>query len=107
MVKMKIRKGDKVKILSGKDKGKTGKVMQVIPSESKIIVEGVNISVKHKKPRGRYQQGGLVNQESPIYASKTMVVCKSCGEPTRIAKKELEDGSRVRACKNCNEQVDA
>lgn len=106
MPKMNIKKGDKVTILSGKDKGKSGKVLQVIPSENKVLVEGINICVKHKKPRGRYQQGGKLNQEVPVFASKAMIICKNCDKPTRIARKELEDGTRVRTCKKCGEQID-
>lgn len=106
MVKMNIKKGDTVKVLSGKDKGKSGKVLQVIPSERKILVEGINMGVKHKKPRGRYDQGGKINQEIAINSSKAMVVCRNCGEATRVARKELEDGTKVRACKKCSEQID-
>ena len=104
---MYIKKGDKVTIISGKDKGKSGKVLQVIPSEEKVLVEGINMVVKHKKPKGRYQQGGKLNQELAIYCSKAMVVCKNCDKPTRVARKTLEDGTRVRACKKCGEQLDA
>lgn len=107
MSKMNIKKGDKVTIISGKDEGKTGKVLQVLPAENKILVEGINVVVKHKKPKGRYQQGGKINQESAVNASKAMVVCKNCDKPTRIARKVLEDGTRVRACKKCGEQLDA
>lgn len=107
MAKMNIKKGDKVMIISGKDKGKTGKVLQVIPPEDKIRVESINMGVKHKKPRGRYDQGGKLNQELPMYSSKAMVICKNCEKPTRVARKELEDGTKVRACKRCGEQLDA
>ena len=106
MVKMNVKKGDTVKVLSGKDKGKSGKVLQVIPTESRILVEGVNVATKHKKPKGRYDQGGKIKQEIAIHSSKAMVVCKNCGEATRVARKQLEDGTRVRACKKCSEQID-
>lgn len=109
MPKMNIKKGDKVMVISGKDKGKTGKVIQTVPDEMKVLVEGINMSVKHKKPRNRYQQGGKINQELPIYSSKAMVVCNSCGRPTRIGKKILDDGTKVRVCKNpgCGQQLDS
>ncbi|MGE5473531.1 MAG: 50S ribosomal protein L24 [Ignavibacteriales bacterium] len=109
MSKINIKKGDKVIIISGKDKGKTGKVLSTVPDEMKVLVEGVNMSVKHKKPKGRYQQGGKINQETPIYSSKAMVVCKNCGKPTKIGNKILDDGTKVRVCKNngCGEQLDA
>lgn len=106
MPKMNIKKGDTVLIISGKDKGKTGKVLQVIPSKNKILVEGINLCVKHRKPRGRYQQGGRFTQEAPIYACKAMVLCKGCQKPTRVARKILEDGTHVRVCKKCGEQLD-
>jgi len=107
VTKMKIKKNDTVKILSGKDKGKTGKVLKVIPDESKILVEGINMGVRHKKPRGRYDQGGKINQELTIYSSKAMVVCKNCGEATKVSRKILDDGTKVRTCKKCGDQLDA
>lgn len=107
MSKMNIKKKDNVIVLSGKDKGKTGKVLQVIPDEKKVLVEGINVCVKHKKPRGRYQQGGKMNQEAAICSSKVMVVCKNCEKPTRVSRKVLEDGTKARVCKKCGEQLDA
>jgi large subunit ribosomal protein L24 len=107
VTKLNVKKGDKVKVLSGKDKGKSGKVLQVIPKDKKVLIEGINLAVKHKKPRSHTQQGGILHQESPIDISKAMVICKGCGEPTRVGRKALEDGSRVRVCKHCNEQLDS
>ncbi|MFU0799780.1 MAG: 50S ribosomal protein L24 [Xylanivirga thermophila] len=101
--KMQIKKGDTVEVISGKDKAKKGKVLSVLPKEGKVIVEGVNILTKHQKARGIDQPGGIIHQEGPIYASKVMVVCNKCNKKTRIAKKILEDGSRVRVCKQCGE----
>ena len=98
-----VKKNDTVVVISGKDAGKKGKVLVAMPSEGKIIVEGVAMATKHKKPRGLGQQGGIVHQEAPIYASKVMLVCPSCGKPTRLAHKLLEDGSKVRLCKKCGE----
>ena len=103
MSKMQIKSGDTVMVISGADAGKKGKVLVAMPSEGKIIVEGVAMATKHKKPRGLGQQGGIVHQEAPIYASKVMLVCPSCGKPTRLAHKLLEDGSKVRLCKKCGE----
>ena len=103
MNKLHVKTGDTVVILSGKDKGKQGKVLEVSPKEQKVIVEGLNIVTKHVKPRQMGQQGGIVHQEAPIYASKVMLVCPSCGKPTRLAHKLLEDGSKVRLCKKCGE----
>jgi large subunit ribosomal protein L24 len=106
MNKVHVKTGDTVVILSGKDKGKKGKVLQVAPKEGKVIVEGLNIVTKHVKPRNAQQQGGIVEAEGAIYASKVQVICPKCGKPTRIAHKILEDGSKVRVCKNdgCGEE---
>ncbi len=103
MSKMHIRKGDTVVVLSGKDKGKKGKVLSVLPNKSKAIVEGVALATKHQKPRKVGEEGGIIHQEIPIYASKLMHVCGKCGEPTRIGRKVMDDGSIVRYCKKCNE----
>lgn len=101
--KLHVRKGDNVIVLSGKDKGKKGKVLSVMPKSGKVIVEGVAMATKHKKPRSQTDLGGILHQETPIYACKVMHICDKCGEPTRIARKVLDDGSIVRVCKKCNE----
>ena len=95
-----VRKDDKVVVLSGRDKGKEGKVLSVSPKDEKVIVEGVNVASKHKKPRKQGEQGGIIKVETPIYASKIMVVCPKCGKPTRVAHK-LEGGKNIRVCKKC------
>ncbi len=81
-------------------------MIDVIPKENKVIVEGINMVTKHIKPRNQYQQGGLVNQEGAIYASKVMLICDKCNKPSRIEKKILGDGSKARACKKCGEIID-
>lgn len=106
MTKVHVKKEDSVYVLSGKDAGKTGKVLKVIPAEGKVIVEGVNMSVKHEKPRGRYQQGGIIHQESPVSSSNVMVVCSKCKRPTKTGTKVLENGEKVRFCKACGEMID-
>ena len=97
---MNIRKDDKVIVLSGKDKGKEGKVLSANPKAGKVIVEGVNVASKHMRPRKQGEQGGIIKMETPIYACKVMVVCPKCGKPTRVAHK-LENGKNVRVCKKC------
>jgi len=97
---MEIRKDDKVVVLSGKDKGKEGKVLTAMPKEGKLIVEGVNVASKHQKPRKQGEEGGIIKMPTPIYACKVMVVCPKCGKPTRVAHK-LENGKSVRICKKC------
>ena len=98
--KLHVKKGDTVIVLSGKDKGKKGKVLEVSPKERKVIVENVNMVTKHVKPRRQGQAGGIVKAEGALYASKVMAVCPKCGKPTRSAHKFLADGTKVRVCKN-------
>ena len=100
MANMKIKKGDTVVVLSGKDKGKQGKVQVVIPSDRKVVVEGVNIVTCHTKPRRQGETGGIVKREAAIYASKVQVVCPKCSKATRVAYK-IEDGKTSRVCKHC------
>ena len=107
MNKVHVKTGDTVIILSGKDKGKKGKVLQVAPKEGKVIVEGLNIATKHVKPRNAQQQGGIVEAEAAMYADKVQIICPKCGKPTRVGHKILEDGSKIRVCKhaNCGEEL--
>jgi large subunit ribosomal protein L24 len=105
MNKVHVRSGDTVVVLSGKDKGKQGKVLQVSPKEGKVIVEGLNVVTKHVKPRRQGEQGGIVEAEAAMYASKVQLVCPKCGKATRIAHKILDDGSKVRVCKSCEEEI--
>ena len=101
--KVHVKKNDTVIVLSGKDKGKKDKVLSVNPSTSQVIVEGVNMATKHKKPKSRYQQGGIIHQEGSINSSNVMLVCDKCGKPTKVAKTFLENGQKARTCKHCNE----
>ena len=95
-----VRKDDKVVVLSGRDKGKEGKVLSAMPKDGKVIVEGVNVASRHMKPKRQGEQGGIIKVETPIYACKVMVVCPKCGKPTRVAHK-LEGGKKLRVCKKC------
>ena len=97
---MNIRKDDKVVVISGKDKGKEGKVLVANPKAGKVIVEGVSVATKHQKPRKQGEEGGIIKVETPIYACKVMVICPKCGKPTRVAHK-LDAGKNVRVCKKC------
>lgn len=98
---MKIRSNDKVVVLSGKDKGKTGKVLRVDVKGQKVVVEGVNVATKHQAPRKQGQEGGIIKVETPIYASKVQVVCPSCGKATRVGHKIGAEGKKTRCCKKC------
>ncbi|MDO5716630.1 MAG: 50S ribosomal protein L24 [Tissierellia bacterium] len=103
---MKIRKDDTVIVVAGKDKGKTGKVLRAFPREHKVIVEGVNIQVKHQKPMGPRKPGGLVKRESKIDVSNVMFYDSSNKRPTRLGYKFLEDGTKVRFRKSDGEVID-
>ena len=103
MAKMNIKSGDEVLVIAGKDKGKKGKVIEVLPKTGKAIVEGVAVATKHVKPKAQGQTGGIIKQELPVDASNIMVVCSKCKKATRAARKVLEDGSIVRVCKKCGE----
>ena len=97
---MNIKRDDKVIVLSGKDKGKEGKVLVASPKANKVIVEGINVATKHQKPMKQGQEGGIIKVETPIYVSKVQLVCPKCGKPTRVAHK-AENGKNVRVCKKC------
>lgn len=101
--KIHVRKKDTVMVISGKDKGKIGEVLQVIPKSGKVLVKGVNIVTKHQKPNKANMQGGLIKQEAAIYSSKVMLYCNNCKNVTRISHKLLDDGTKVRVCKKCGE----
>lgn len=102
-MKVHVRKNDTVMVISGKDKGKTGEVLAVMPKNGKVLVKGVNIVTKHQKPSKQNMQGGIVKQEAAIFSSKVMLYCSKCKNVTRISHKLLEDGSKVRICKKCGE----
>ena len=104
--KVHVKKGDTVVIISGKDKSKKGKVLKVEPSKGRIVVEGVNMVSKHAKPTQKNPQGGIINREAPVFASKAMLYCVKCAKPSSTGKKILQDGSKVRTCKRCGETLD-
>lgn len=104
--KLHVRKGDTVVVLSGKDKGKRGKVLVALPRQGKVVVEDVGVVTKHRKLSPTMQQGGLQQQEAPIYAAKVMLVCPACKQPARVGQKVLDNGTKVRVCKKCNENID-
>ncbi len=105
-MKLHVKKNDTVVVISGKDAGKKGKVVTAMPSEGKVIVEGVNMLTRHVKPRNRTQQGGIIKQEGTIASSKVMLFCGKCDRPVRAAHKILPDGSKIRVCAKCGESLD-
>ena len=102
---MHIKTNDTVIVLSGRDKGKQGKVMSVDPKAGKALVEGVNVAKRHKKPRKQGQPGGIISKETPIYTGKIMRVCPKCNKPTRLAHRIEDDGKKVRVCKKCGAKI--
>jgi large subunit ribosomal protein L24 len=101
-----IRKNDSVMVISGKERGKTGKVLRVDPKEDAVIIERINVVKRHTKPRGPQQAGGIVEKEASIPASNIMIMCDKCNAPVRIGKKNLTDGNKVRVCRRCGETLD-
>ncbi len=103
MPKVHVRTGDTVLVITGKDKGKKGKVISVDPKKSRVIVDGVNIVKRHTRPTQKLPQGGIMEKPAPVHSSNVMLYCTKCDNPTRIQKKFLEDGKKVRICKECGE----
>lgn len=102
-----VRKNDRVVVITGKDKGKKGRIIEVLPRKRKVIVEGVNVVKRHNKANSRRGvQGGILERESPIDVSNVMVICPHCSEATRVAHQVLADGTRTRACKKCGATIE-
>ena len=106
LVKVKIRRGDTVLVLSGRERGKRGKVLIVLPARQRIVVERVNFIKRHQRPTQKVRQGGIIEREGSLHVSNVMLVCGKCDRATRTGKQVLSDGRRVRVCKKCNEIVD-
>ncbi|MDD5602528.1 MAG: 50S ribosomal protein L24 [Eubacteriales bacterium] len=104
--KLHVKKGDTVVVIAGKDARKKGKILEVIPDKSKVVVEGINIAGRHTKPKNQMQQGGILKKEAPVHSSNVMLVCEKCGKPARTGKKILESGEKIRYCKKCRETID-
>lgn len=104
--KLHVKKDDLVMVLTGKDKGKTGKVLRVFPEKSRLVVENINMIKRHSKGGPGQQESGIVEKEAALAVSNVMLVCGSCNKATRTGVRVLEDGSKVRFCKKCNEIVD-
>lgn len=102
---MKVKKNDTVLVLTGKDNGKTGKVLRAMPAENRIVVDGINVQKKHKKARSAQDTSGIIEQAGPIDASNVLVVCPVCGKATRVGH-AIVDGKKVRVCKKCEKSLD-
>jgi len=103
---MKIRKNDNVLVITGKDKGKKGKVRFAYPKKKRVLVDGINFIKKHSRAKKQARQAGIIDLEAPINVSNVMLFCEKCNHPTRIGFRFLEDGKKVRFCRSCNEVID-
>jgi large subunit ribosomal protein L24 len=104
--KMHFKKDDIVQVISGREAGKKGKVLSLLPKKDKVIIEKLNMFKKHMKPDQKNKQGGIVEREGPVNVSNVLLVCDKCGKGVRIKRKKLEDGKRVRICVKCEEVID-
>jgi len=105
-VKLHVKKNDMVKIVAGKERGKTGKVLRIFPDKGRVVVENLNVVKRHTRPSQLNPEGGIIEKEAPISISNVMLICGSCNEATRTGVRTLEDGSKSRFCKKCNASVD-
>jgi large subunit ribosomal protein L24 len=101
MAGLKIKKGDRVRVLTGKDRGKTGNVTRVLPTAGKVIVDGINVAKKHQKATRATMQGGIIDKDMPLPVANVALLCTACGTPTRVGYKVDADGTKVRVCKKC------
>lgn len=106
IAKLHVKKDDMVKIIAGKEQGKSGKVLRVFPEKGRVVVESLNVIKRHTRPNQLNPEGGIVEKEAPLSISNVMLVCGSCNQATRTGVRLLEDGSKTRYCKKCNESVD-
>jgi large subunit ribosomal protein L24 len=106
VVPIQIKKNDKVEVIAGKEKGKTGKVLKVLREKNRVLVEKVNMIKRHTRPSPTTGQGGIVEKEASLHVSNVLVICGKCTEPTRIKKTQTQDGKWVRTCKKCGELIE-
>ena len=106
MALRRLRKDDTVMVMTGRERGKTGKVLRVLAEKNRVIIERVNMVKRHTKPRGVQSPGGIVEKEASIHASNVLPICGRCNKPTRVGHRRLEDGHAVRVCRRCDELLD-
>lgn len=104
--KLHVKKDDMVMVIAGKEKGKSGKVVRVFSETGKVVVEGINMIKRHTRPNRLHSEGGIIEKEAALSGSNVLLLCSACSKPVRTGKRVLEDGSKVRFCKKCNEIVD-
>jgi large subunit ribosomal protein L24 len=105
-MRARIKKNDTVMVIAGRERGKSGKVLRVLPEKQRALVERLNIVKRHTRPRGPQSAQGIVEKEAPLHISNLMIMCDKCDGPVRMGKKILEDGRHVRVCRRCGEQLD-
>lgn len=103
---LRIKKGDTALVIAGKNKGKSGRVLAVLPTKERVVVEGLNIVKKRMKPSKQYTRGGIIEKEAPIHISNIMLMCPKCNKPSRIGSTVFYDGRKLRTCKKCKEVID-
>jgi large subunit ribosomal protein L24 len=101
-----VRRGDMVAVIAGRERGKRGKVLRVLPIGGRVLVEKINMMKKHQRPTQKLRQGGIIERESPLALSNVLVVCSRCDKPSRSGTKTLADGRKLRICKRCGESID-
>ncbi len=101
-----LRKNDTVVVIGGKERGKTGKILRVLPDSNRVVIERLNLVKRHMKPRGVQEQGGIVEKEASLHASNVQPLCGRCNKPTRIGRRRLADGRSVRVCRRCDEALE-
>ncbi len=104
--KVHVKKGDMVVVITGKDAGKKGKIIEVIPTNGKVVVEGINVAKRHTKPTQKLPQGGINDKAMPIDSSNVLLYCKKCDKGVRAGKKIMDNGKKIRVCKKCGEEID-
>ena len=103
---MHVKKGDLVRVLAGKDKGKQGHIIRSIPKQDRVVVEKLNLVKRHQKPSATFPDGGIITMEAPIHVSNVLPICKSCSKPTRVGHVRQENGKKTRVCKHCGKSLD-
>jgi large subunit ribosomal protein L24 len=106
MADVHVRKGDTVAVIAGRERGKRGKVLSVLPGKGRVLVEHVNMIKRHQRPTQKLRQGGIIEREGPLHLSNVLLVCGRCDRPSRAGIKTLTDGRKMRVCKRCGESID-
>ena len=105
-MRARIKKNDTVMVIAGRERGKTGRVLRVLPARDRALIERLNLVKRHQKPRGAQTPAGIIEKEAAIHISNIMIMCDKCNAPVRMGKRDLEDGRSVRVCRRCGDQLD-